>query len=76
VAIGMITDESIYPITSKITTTGFYKVDQDALNSDSAYHLSFDLRFSNVYDRAHTATTNGSIFGGISNRAMMCSRLP
>jgi murein L,D-transpeptidase YafK len=35
---------------------GFYTVDKDALNPNSRMHLSFNLGFPNVYDRAHGRT--------------------
>jgi len=35
---------------------GFYKVGQGALNPNSTYHLPFNLRLPNAYDRAHRRT--------------------
>jgi murein L,D-transpeptidase YafK len=35
---------------------GFYTVSKDALNPNSRMHLSFNLGFPNVYDRAHGRT--------------------
>lgn len=35
---------------------GFYGVDQDALNPNSSYHLSFNLGFPNIFDQANQRT--------------------